>query len=101
MTRRRDTRCPWCFKRNDAHSAVVKRGEVTEEPLPTDESVGFCVYCGQPAIFDSTARGNMRFPTREEYEEIKSDEIAGRMVMMLAKRPDLVTRTIRRRPDWM
>src|SRR5262245_20436893 len=75
MTKLADTTCPWCDHHHELVSAVVDRREALQKKIVTEPShsngdASFCVGCGQTSIFDDTAKGNLRFPTRKESREL-------------------------------
>lgn len=100
MTRLKSTRCPWCFKRHDLVSGIAEKGTKVE-PIPEDGDVTFCIGCCMASIFDHSASGGLRFPTKEEADEMEHNALAAKMTMTFAKIPNLPLRPILRRPEWM
>lgn len=109
MTRLQRSICPFCGARHDVASAVTSKADrpnLTEEPRVeyTGNSVSFCIECGESAVFDASAPGQLRFPTFEEAmvmmtmpELIASVAGWAKTMQQLGRRP----RPILNRPDWM
>jgi hypothetical protein len=107
MTRIKFTTCPWCGKKHDRVSGVVEKGSITpetKEPVPEDGDATMCIGCGMLSIFEGTAKGNLRFPSKQEWVELEGEKL---MVSLLTafsvveQNNRETMRTIWHRPDWM
>jgi hypothetical protein len=104
MTRVRYSLCPWCGKRHDLIDAVVTKEEaktLKEEPRAENGDATVCLGCGQFSIFDDKVRpGGLRFPTKEESEDIHATDMVAKVTMAFGRIPGWQPRAILKRPDW-
>lgn len=105
MTRELASICPYCDHHHELVSAVVERGDgdvlPAEEPHHSDGDLSFCMGCGEISVFESSYWGHLRFPTKDEYEEIA----AMRFVMLAQKAfrnaTEFKKRPVLHQPQWM
>ena len=64
-----DTVCPFCLCQHEC--ATGPFGGV-----PDDGDVTICFMCGQFSMFDHTATGGLRKPTKKESREIERSQLA-------------------------
>jgi len=63
------TICPYCGQHHDAATNVERRDYV-----PDDGDVSLCFGCGEFCVFDNTAYGGMRKPTKKEQRVFARDK---------------------------
>lgn len=60
--------CPFCGTANEAATNAEP-----SESSPLDGDVSLCFQCGKFSLFDRTARGGMRKPTKQQQRQIDAD----------------------------
>lgn len=63
------TICPFCKQHHDAATHTLNEGRV-----PEDGDMTLCFRCGAFGVFDETAYGGLRKPTKKEQREISRDK---------------------------
>jgi hypothetical protein len=107
MTRLKSSTCPWCRKKLDLVTAIVEKGSFKpgdKEPVAENGDATVCSGCAMMSMFDDTARGGLRFPTREEWVDLQGEKMMAALLTamsMVEKNNQQTMRTIWHRPDWM
>ena len=107
MTRLKFTTCPWCGQKLQLTTAIVEKGSIKpgdEEPVAENGDAALCSGCAMTSIFDDAARGGMRFPTEQEWTDLKGEKAMVALMTAystVAKNTQRTMRTITHRPDWM